>query len=50
MGSLGRQVETEDFDRYEAIAFRLVRTKNRPQSTGTDLMKYSKWTEGVWRT
>src|SRR5262249_38302962 len=50
MGTLRRQVESEDLDRHEAIALRFVRTKHRPQSTGTDLMKYSKWTEGVWRT
>ena len=50
MGTLRRQVEAEDFDRDEAIALRFVRPKHRPQSTGTDLMKYSKWTERVWRT
>ena len=50
MHPLRRQVEAEDFDRHQAIALRLVRAKHRPQSTGTDLMKYSKWTESVWRS
>jgi hypothetical protein len=49
MDTFGRQVEAEDFDRNQAIALRFVRTKHRTQSTGTDLMKYPKWTKGVWR-
>jgi len=49
MDTLGRQVEPEDFDGHQTIAFRFIGTKYRTQSTGTDLMKYSKWTEGVWR-
>ena len=49
MDTFGRQVEAEDFDRNQAIAIRFVRTKHRTQSTGTDLMKYAKWTKGVWR-
>ena len=49
MDTFGLQVEAEDFDRNQAIAFRFVRTKHRTQRTGTDLMKYPKWTKGVWR-
>ena len=49
MDTLGRQVESEDFDGNQAIALRFVRAKHRTQSAGTDLMKYPKWTEGVWR-
>lgn len=47
MNTFGRKVEPEDFDRHQAITIWFVRAKHRPQSTGTDLMKYSKWTEGV---
>ena len=49
MDALGRQVEAEHFDGNQPIAFRFVRAKHRAQSTGTDLMKYPKWTKGVWR-
>jgi hypothetical protein len=49
MDALGRQVEPEDFDGNQPIALRFIRAKHRTQSTGTDLMEDTKWTEGVWR-
>ena len=49
MDALGRQVEAEDFDGNQAVALWFIRTKHRTQSTGTDLMEDTKWTEGVWR-
>jgi hypothetical protein len=50
VNALGREVEPEQFDGDEPIAIGIVRTKNRPQYAGADLIQDSKWTEGgVWR-
>jgi hypothetical protein len=44
-----REVEREDFDRDEPIAFRIERTKNSAKRSCTNLMKNPKRTEGVRR-
>ena len=49
MHAFRRKIEAEDFDGDESIAIGLVRTKDRSQSTITDLMQHAKWTEGVRR-
>ncbi len=49
MHAFGRQIETEDFDGNQAIAIGFVRTKDRTQSPGTDLMENTKRTERVRR-
>ena len=49
MDTLGRQIELEELDRDEPLAFRIVRPKHRSESPRTDLMKNTKRSERVWR-
>jgi hypothetical protein len=49
MNALGTNIEFEEFDRDNAIALDVVAAKHRPQRACTDLMKYSKRTERIWR-
>ena len=44
-----RKVDPENFDRDESVAIRIIRTKDRAQSTIADLVEHAKWTKGVRR-
>ena len=45
--ALRGQVQSEELDRHEPIAVRLVGTEHRTERTRTDLMKHAKRTEGI---
>ncbi len=47
--AFGRQVQTEEFDGNEAVAFGIVSAKNRPEGTGANLMENPEPSEGIWR-
>ena len=46
---LRRQIEFEELDRDEPLAFRIVRPEHRSKSPRTDLMKNTKRSECIWR-
>jgi hypothetical protein len=46
---LRRQIELEELDRDEPLAFRIVRPEHRSESPCTDLMKNTKRSERIWR-
>jgi hypothetical protein len=46
---LRRQIEFEELDRNEPLAFRIVRPEHRSKSPRTDLMKNTKRSERIWR-
>ena len=49
MHAFGRQVEPEQLDGDEPIAFGIEPAKHRTQRAGANLMKDAKRTEPVWR-
>jgi hypothetical protein len=49
MDPLGRQIEFEELDRDEPLAFRIVSPEHRSKSPRTDLMKNTKRSERIWR-
>ena len=47
--ALGRQVESEQFDGDQSLAFGIERPKDGTQCASADLMKNPERTEGVWK-
>ena len=48
MDTFGREVESKQLDGDETVAIWIVRTKDRSQLSGANLMENPKWTERVW--
>ena len=49
MDTLGRQIESKQFDGDETIVVRIVRAKDGSRCAGANLMENPERTEGVWR-
>jgi len=49
MHTLGRQVESKEFDGDEPVAIRIEGPKDRSQCAGANLVENPEWTEGFWR-
>jgi hypothetical protein len=49
VNSLRRQIDFEELDRDEPLAFWIVGPEHRSKSPRTDLMKNTKRSERIWR-